>query len=290
MRPKTKNKMKKLTTILILFVAITVNAQDKNDEKKSNWKKGGNITFLFNQSAFKNWQAGGINSIAGNLNLNYDFNYAKNDWTWDNKIIATYGLTKLKGQGTQKTDDRLEFNSLFGKKAKGFWYYSGFFNFKTQMSSTDVGGVQQSHFFSPAYFQFGPGMLWKKHDNLKVNIAPATSKLVVVHSHFTDNLTAGSSYFGVEPNKTTRYEFGFAANAYYKFELLENVSMENILNLYSNYLDKPGNIDLDYTINFVMKINKYMSTNLSLQAIYDDNAIKALQTKEIFGLGVNYIF
>ena len=199
-------------------------------------------------------------------------------------------MTKLKDQGTKKTDDRLEFNSLIGKKSNGFWYYSGFLNFKTQMSSTDVGGVQQSHFFSPAYLQFGPGMLWKKSNNLKINIAPATSKLVMVHSHFTENLAIGSSYFGVDPNKTTRYEFGVALNGYYKLELLKNVSMENILNLYSNYLDKPGNIDLDYTVNFVMKINKYMSTNVTIQAIYDDNAIKALQTKEVFGLGVNYIF
>lgn len=278
--------MRKLATILILLVAFTVNAQDKKEEVKSNWKKGGNITFLFNQSAFKNWQAGGTNSVSGTFGLNYDFNYAKDNWTWDNKIIASYGLTKLKGEGTQKTDDRLEFNSLLGKKAEGNWYYSAFFNFKTQMSSTDVNGVQQSHFFSPAYFQFGPGMLWKKHDNLKVNIAPATSKLILIDGDLTKNGEA----FGVAQGKTSRYELGAAVNAYYKVELLENVSMENILNLYSNYLDKPGNVDIDYTINFVMKINKYMSTNLSLQAIYDDNAIKDLQTKEVFGLGINYIF
>lgn len=282
--------IKKISIVCIVLFTTTIYAQEKTTENPSNWKKNGTVTFLFNQSAFKNWQAGGVNNIAGNLSLNYDFNYAKNNWTWDNKIIASYGLTKLKDQGTKKTDDRLEFNSLVGKKSKGFWYYSGFLNFKTQMSSTDVGGVQQSHFFSPAYLQFGPGMLWKKSNNLKINIAPATSKLVMVHSHFTENLAIGSSYFGVDPNKTTRYEFGVALNGYYKLELLKNVSMENILNLYSNYLDKPGNIDLDYTVNFVMKINKYMSTNVTIQAIYDDNAIKALQTKEVFGLGVNYIF
>jgi hypothetical protein len=26
----------------------------------------------------------------------------------------------------------------------------------------DNSGIKTSHFFSPAYFQFGPGMLWKK--------------------------------------------------------------------------------------------------------------------------------
>ena len=282
--------MKKLLAIAILFGALTVNAQDKKEEPKEGWKKSGNISFLFNQSAFNNWLAGGTNNIAGNLGLNYDFNYTKGDWNWDNKLIASYGLTKLRGQSLQKTDDRFEFNSVVGKKATGYWFYSGFLNFKTQMSSTDVNGVQQSHFFSPAYFQFGPGMLWKKNDNLKVNIAPATSKLIFVHDHFTENLAPGTSYFGVKPGETSRYELGASVNAYYKFDLMENVSVENILNLYSNYLEDFQNVDMDYTVNVVMKINKFLSANLAMQSIYDDNAYKGFQTREVFGLGINYGF
>ncbi|MDE1205184.1 DUF3078 domain-containing protein [Tenacibaculum larymnensis] len=279
--------MKKLLAIAVLFGALTVNAQEeKKEEPKEGWKRSGNISFLFNQSAFNNWLAGGTNNISGTIGLNYDFNYTKGDWTWDNKLIASYGLTKLKGEEVQKTDDRLELNSLLGKKAGGYWYYSAFFNFKTQMSSTYVSGEQTSHFFSPAYFQFGPGMLWKKHDNLKVNIAPATSKLIYVHKHLTDFGPA----FGVEQNENTRYELGAAVNAYYKLDVMKNVSVENILNLYSNYLEDFQNVDIDYTVNVVMKVNKYLSANLSMQAIYDDNAFRGFQTREVFGLGVNYGF
>lgn len=275
--------MKKLLAIAILFGALTISAQDKKEEPKEGWKKGGNISFLFNQSAFNNWLAGGTNNISGTLGLNYDFNYTKGDWTWDNKIIASYGVTKLKGQGAQKTDDRFELNSLAGKRASEYWYYSAFFNFKTQMSSTDVSGTQLSHFFSPAYFQFGPGMLWKKSDNLKINIAPATSKLVVL----SEDLAPA---FGVEAGESTRYELGASVSGYYKFDIMENVSVENILNLYSNYLEDFQNVDLDYTVNIVMKINKYLSANLALQTIYDDNAFKGFQTREVFGLGINYGF
>lgn len=279
--------MKKLLAIAVLFSALTANAQEeKKDEPKEGWKRSGNISFLFNQSAFNNWLAGGTNNISGTLGLNYDFNYTKGDWTWDNKLIASYGLTKLKGEEMKKTDDRLELNSLVGKKAGGNWYYSAFFNFKTQMSSTDVNGVQTSHFFSPAYFQFGPGMLWKKHDNLKVNIAPATSKLILMHGHLTEMGDA----FGVAQGETTRYELGAALNAYYKLDVMKNVSVENILNLYSNYLEDFQNVDIDYTVNVVMKVNKYLSANLSMQAIYDDNAFEGFQTREVFGLGINYGF
>ena len=267
------------------------------DTTNMGWKRGGNFVLLFNQSAFNNeWLGGGTSSIAGNAGLNYDFNYKTPELIWDNKFIAAYGINKLKGQETTKSDDRLEFTSLLGKKAKGYWFYSGFLNFRTQMDAgfvkvtdpvtSETVFIKNSHFMSPAYLQAGPGMLWKKSDNLKVNIAPATSRLIYVHKHFTEFGAA----FGVEQGESTRFEFGAALNGYYKFNIMENVSMENILNLYSNYLDKPQNVDIDYQMNLVMKINKYISTNVAFQAIYDDNAIGAFQIREVFGLGFNYGF
>jgi hypothetical protein len=272
------------------LINVTSTAETKaKDTTNMGWKKGGNFVFLANQSAFNNnWLAGGTSNTAGNLVVNYDFNYKTTEMIWDNKIFVAYGLTKLKTQPDfSKTDDRLEFTSLLGKKASGYWFYSGFLNFKTQMDTgVNASGNKISHFFSPAYLQAGPGMLWKKSDNLKINIAPATSRLIFVHDHFT----ALGSAFGVEQGKTSRFEFGAALNGYYKFNIMENVSMENIVNLYSNYLDKPQNVDIDYQMNLSMKINKYLSTNLAFQAIYDDNAVGAFQIREVFGLGFNAKF
>ena len=274
-----------------VLINVTSGAEVKaKDTTNFGWKRGGNFVFLFNQSAFNNeWLGGGTSNMAGNIGINYDFNYKTPNMIWDNKIIIAYGLTKLKGKESTKSDDRIEFTSLLGKKASGYWFYSGFLNFKTQMDSgfdPATQTVKISHFFSPAYLQAGPGMLWKKSDNLKVNIAPATSRMIFVHDHFTEF----GSAFGVEQGETTRFEFGAALNAYYKFSIMENVTMENIANLYSNYLDDPGNVDIDYQINLVMKINKYLSTNVAFQAIYDDNAIGAFQIREVFGLGLNVTF
>ena len=98
------------------------------------------------------------------------------------------------------------------------------------------------------------------------------------------------AYFGVEEGKSTRYELGASVGAYYKLDLMKNISMENILNLYSNYLEDPQNVDLDYTMNLVMNVNDFISANLSYQTIYDDNAFKGLQTRQVFGIGINYNF
>ncbi|SHF98462.1 Protein of unknown function [Flavobacterium segetis] len=282
--------MKKTVIISFLFLTfIAVKAQETVQDSTKLWKRNGNISLLFNQTAYnKQWLGGGTSNVAGNFGLNYDFNYKNGDVVWDNKFILAYGLSKIKGdEKTAKTDDRLELNSLWGKNASGQWYYSMFFNFKSQVDTgLDKNMTKISHFFSPAFFQLGPGILWKKNDNLSVNFSPATAKLIIVHPHFTE---FGSS-FGVLQGDSSRFEFGASISAYYKLNLMTNVSVENRLNLYSNYLDNPQNVDVDYQMNVVMKINKYLSANIALQAIYDDNSVKAVQIREVFGLGVNYGF
>ncbi len=279
--------MKKIITLCILLAGGSIFAQETKEEVKSNWKKSGTFTFLFNQSSFSNWIAGGENSVSGTLGINYDFNYAKDDWTWDNKIITKYGISNISGTGTRKTDDSFEFNSLVGKKKSEFWSYSFFLNVRSQFTTgydyTTTPKTPTSEFFAPGYLTFGPGMMYKKSDNFRVNIAPATSKLTLVSNQF-------SGQYGTDPGKTSRYELGFYTALYYKTTLMENVTMENIFNAYSNYLEDPQNIDINYQLNFVMQINKYLSTNLSLHAIIDDNASSRTQFKEVFGLGVNYIF
>jgi len=302
--------MRKLVVLGALLFGISFTYAQDEEPPVEGWTKKGTFTFLLNQAAFSNWAAGGQNNVSGTGSINYDFNYLKGDWSWDNKLLMSYGLTKTKDQGTRKSDDRFEFNSLVGKKAFDNWNYSFFLNLKTQMTDGyDYSNDEESDFhtsglFNPGYLTFGPGMEWKKSDNLKVNLAPATSKLTFISDDLwiydstlaefvqhsgADNINNLSAY-GIDPGDRSRYELGFYASGYYKFNLMENVSVENLLNLYSNYLEDPQNVDLDYTLNIVMKINDYLSTNFTVQTVYDDNAVSALQLREVFGLGVNVGF
>jgi hypothetical protein len=293
--------MKKAALLLTLLITGSL-LQAQTTEKPADttsvgWKTKGNFSLLFNQSNFNNWVAGGENNLSGNVSINYDFNYKKKDWTWDNKILASYGLIQTKNASYEKkTDDRLEFNSVLGKKATGQWYYSFFLNFRTQFTRGYIydktpAGIEfrtpYTDFFSPAYLTFGPGLMWKKSETLRINLSPLASKVTFVDKNFT---LPNDKYFGVEQGKSMRYELGFYASAYYKLNLMTNISAENTLNLYSNYLEDPQNVDIDYSLAVVMRINRYLSTNVLFQAIYDDNAFQGLQTREIFGLGVNFGF
>ena len=98
------------------------------------------------------------------------------------------------------------------------------------------------------------------------------------------------AYFGVKEGDWMRYELGFNASMYYKLDVIANVTFENILNLYSNYLEDAQNVDIDYQLNIAMKINRYLTTSLQFQLIYDDNAYKGLQVRQVFGVAANYGF
>lgn len=294
--------------ILILSLALTLislmgyaQVAPKVDTTKR-WTIHGENTLLINQSSFSNWSSGGVNSIAGNILFNYDFNYKKDVWSWDNKVILGYGLSKQQDVGTRKNDDRIILNSLLGRKASQYWLYTFYANFQTQFAKgynySTTPQTLISNIFAPAYLTFGPGFAYKRSDNFRINISPAAARIIMV----TDQTLSDAGAFGVDPGKKSKFQFGASLDAYYKVNLVENISLENTLKLYADYLDKPGNIYTDYTANLFMKVNKFVTVNAGVQLIYDDktkipyvdNGVnrdkKALQVKQIFGARITYKF
>lgn len=298
--------MKKTLSLLCIAVIMVWHVQAQETEADTAWRISGENTLLLNQSSFSNWAAGGINSFAANLIFNYDFNYKRNKWSWDNKVIAAYGLTKQKSIGWRKNDDRIVLNSLLGYEAADRWLYTFYLNFNTQFADgfqydADNNGTLISTAFAPAYLSFGPGFAYKESDNFRFNLSPAAARFIFVTN---DDLSAQGA-FGVDPGSTSRFEFGASFDAYYKTDLMENVSVENILKLYSNYLEDPQNVDVDYTFNLFMKVNDYITVNGGVQLIYDDNTLiprqesgvfipgserPTLQVRQVLGAGITYKF
>ena len=65
--------MRSVLVLLFLVFSISTNSQEKKENKPiPKWKIHGRFSFLFNQSSFSNWASGGENTVAGNLNLNYE--------------------------------------------------------------------------------------------------------------------------------------------------------------------------------------------------------------------------
>ena len=84
---------------------------------------------------------------------------------------------------------------------------------------------------------------------------------------------------------------------------MENIKVNSLLRLYSDYLNSFGNIDIEWEVNFDFKVNKYISAMFGSHLRYDDD-IKTevvrnditnedivlegpkLQWKQLLGVGV----
>lgn len=292
--------MKTLSTLILIIFSSLAYAQQSHNKSKDPvggiWSYGGKTTLLFNQSAFSKWASGGINNVSLTLDVDYEINYKENGWSWDTKGKASYGLSYLeRDKFLKKTNDRLEVNSLLGKVFSDTWSYSTILNFKSQIArgyrfGTDDEGEEirslKTHFFSPAYLQFGVGLYWKKSKDAWVNIAPFTQRITFVSRQFTNELENRKTYFGVLKGANHLFELGASITGFYKIEAMKNVFIENRLAVYSDYLGKPENIDFDYSLAAEMNVNELISTQLEVQFVYDDNAVQALQAREVFGIGV----
>ena len=282
-----------------LFVSSMLSAQAVKGDSLPKWKQERKLGVLINQSSFYNWLAGGMNSFSGTLNFDYHLHYQSDQWDWITTVDAALGYAKNMGQDYfNKTEDQLEINTLLALKSSRRWNFSSSFNLKTQNApgnnfietAGNIERIKTSGFFSPAYMRLGLGMAYKKEKELALQFNPLTARLIVVDRVFTQNLAQGETFFGVEADKTTRWEAGASFALQSELMILKNVVMSNQLSLVANYLDEVKNVDVDYTINFNMKVNEYLSAILEAQMLYDDNALADLQFRQVFGLAVSLPF
>ena len=293
--------------ILILFCAGLATAQEKTEAPKL-WKKAGDFSINFSQVSFSNWAAGGKNSVSGVALFNYSANYAKDRMSWDNSLNMGYGLLKEQSRDLVKSEDKLEINSKVGYKMTegGKWFFTGLTNFRTQFAdgynySDKDNPTRISSLLAPAYLTIAAGFDYKPTDKFSLFLSPLSGKFTFV----ADKEVADAGAFGVDPGKKSRAEMGGTLKTELKFTVAKNVDAVTNLGLFSNYLKKPQNVDINWDFRLNMKVNKYLSANLLTNLIYDDD-IKVpvdrnddgindgtgsrIQLKQLFGAGLSVKF
>jgi len=317
--------MKKLLLIYFIFLSGLISGQVTDAEKllrKQNndtvefWKTGGVTALNFSQTSLTNWAAGGQSSLAGSTMINLFAYYKKGKSRWDNTLDFGYGLLKQADKKRAwKTDDKIELLLKYGQKAFDSWYYAVLLNFKTQISpgyNYPNDSVKISSFFAPAYLIGAIGADYKPNDKFNIFITPVTERFTFVY----DQELANSGAFGVNPavydstgkilkkGKNLRTEFGGYLRMLYKRNLMENITFQTKLDLFSNYLKDAQNVDVNWENLISLKVNKYISATVSTQLVYDDNVMivdgknpdgtdktgPRTQFKEVLGVGFSYNF
>ena len=294
-----------MNKIGILFFALstmgigTLSAQTADSTQTSPWTKEGFAGLKLTQVSLTNWAAGGDNSVAFDLQGTYQINYKKEKHLWTNRLELAYGLNKTGEDGTRKANDKIYLNTNYGYSIAKNWYASAFVTFQTQFSPGYDYSVNKdvsiSEFMAPGYLTTGLGFTYDPGKIFTVVLSPASWRGTFV---LNDRLSDEGAY-GVDPGKHLLSAFGANLKGEVKYEFLKNMTVYSRLDLYSDYLHKPLNIDVNWEVQVNMIINKWFSTTLTTNLMYDDDVKIAqkdgtkgsrVQFKEILGVGVQFNF
>jgi len=312
---------------ILLSCGITFSQEDGTDAATKTYGGEGTITFA-NSGFGEYWSGGGLGSttIAGILNTYSNKAYA-NGAAWDNSLRLDYGVAKVEntnGENFTKSSDVFDFISKYGTPVKNSdkWFYSAAFNVLTQLTDTrtafveetgdyqqligvdeqGIYGTNQSGFLAPGDISLGLGFDYKPNDNFSAFVGPTSVKLRVI----ADDAIANSLLFGNELGESTRFEAGASALANYNTSLLTDdmLSFQTGLKLFSNYLEDPQNVDVNW--NTVTSLNpwKFMTITYTTDLAYDDNkqfttlangeaiggVTEGIQFRNVLGIGLIHKF
>lgn len=292
--------MKKYLLAIALLSATVLSGFAQDEEAQNPWSRTSELSFTFSQVSLTNWAAGGEGSVALNAMGNFALNYKEGNNSWQNKLELGYGLVKPGDEIMKKSDDKIYFESKYGRKASEKLDWTALLSFRSQFVEgydypDDAEKVLLSNFLAPGYLNFSVGINWKPVEYFSAFFGPATPKLTIVN----DQVLAEKGAFGVEPGEKTRFEFGGLAKLNFKKDIFENVNLASNLELYSNYLKNPQNIDIIWDVMVFMKINDFLSANITTNLLYDDDIMitdadgnigPRVQFKEILGVGLTFKF
>lgn len=280
------------------------------------WDINGGLSLNLNQVGLTNWQGGGEPSLSATLLYKGNFNYTKDKLKFESYADLAYGVIRQGPEPLTKSDDRWEIGSRIGWKTKGNWDANAFITIRSQFDEgfdPDNEDLRISDLMAPGYILVGAAFNYEKDGWLNINLSPVTSKLTVVADDSIANLDvpnadgtpSGVGKYGNDTGSNLRSEIGAFAKITIQKDLIENVKINTTADFFSDYLNNFGNIDVNWNLSILMKVNKFLTATVTTNLIYDDDiaivleknsageATKigpAVQFKETVGIGLTFTY
>jgi hypothetical protein len=140
-----------------------------------------------------------------------------------------------------------------------------------------------------------------------VNVSPLTAAWIIVNDQrLADegSFSVGPAEFDtagnvVTPAKKVRGMFGAKLVSAIKYEIVKNITVGSKLELFSDYLNNPQNIDVNWQILIGLKVNEWLNVDLEGTLWYDDDIMvlddngnigPRAQFRQLLLLSVGYSF
>ncbi len=236
------------------------------------WDYNFSSAFTLNQSYLSNWTKGGESSFSTMLDMlgEATYNNSAANTKWFNSMRINFGTLSTKENGFRKNHDLFEINSKFNRNASGKIGMSASLYMKNQFAkgyNYPNDSVIVSKFLNPGSLTVGLGVEYKPFKNTSINMAPLSYKNTFV----LDTAQIDQTKHGIEEGKRTLQEMGTQIVLNNKVSPYKDLTIENRLRLFSSYLNKPQNVDVDWELIMDQKINWFFTIRVNLHLIYDDD-------------------
>lgn len=252
----------------------------KKNDLKDGWTKGGTFNLNISEAGQNHdWtlvKNGEEMSLGARVIIDYSFDRKKNKTNWLNLARARFGVQKATSTGKDflKNDDFLAFSSTYGEEFSKSWSYAGFFSLETRFEG----------FLSPGYIKLGPGILYKPNTHFNLLVTPLITN---VTTKFAKSLKLVKR-FDVDSGKVVAWGLGAFAQANINYDIAKGVNYKSVSTIYSNYLNKPGNVIFDWNNLFTLTVNKFIGATVILNARYNDFETGGMQLQHSIGVGLSY--
>lgn len=232
-------------------------------------------SLALSQTYLQNWTKGGESSFAAMLDLTAKATYNNTEAStqWINAARVKFGTIATSEKGFRKNHDQLEIDSKFNRNAWGKLGMSSTLYMKHQLakgySYTSDSAVLVSKFLNPGTMTIGIGAEYKPVEKTTFNIAPLSYKTTFV----LDTAAVDQTIHGIPSDKRARREFGLQVVVDNTFNPFKNLEITNRVRLFSNYINKPQNVDVDWEMIAEQRINWFFTIKLNLHLIYDDDIL-----------------
>lgn len=262
--------------------------------KPSPWilKSLANLQFSQNYVS-SNWYQGGSDNISILGIINGTFNYDnKKNLQWDNFAEWRLGFNSVEGDTMRllnTNDDIIRATSKLGIKAGGNWFYSGSVDFSTQffnsykaINSKDM----KAKFLTPVRLNIGVGLDYKYQKLFSLMLSPLSYKFI----YASDTVNVNKKSFGILPGEKVLSQIGSSFRAQVNYSPTREIQIDSKLSFYTNY----EKVEIDWEIIGNFRVNRFLSTRLSLNPRYDNTVILAagekakIQFKELLTFGLSY--
>lgn len=306
----------RVSCALVLFALLGVGPAVAQEEEATDtegeemteepeWEYGTTASLNGSQAAFSNWEEGaGTNSLAFTAALATEAKRRGDRWIQEYALDLGFGLINQENQEVRKAEDEIAFNTSLRYQGEGFFqifnptiagtFRSQFANgfdydnnpFEGEVEAPDerltrTPPVQSSEFLAPAFITESIGLTYEPFRNVTIRFGAASKQTVVRDEDFR-------VLYGVSADKLARVEGGAELAASLDRNLTENIRYQSQLNTFYavNQTENPPDARWQNTLS--LKVNDWLSTNLQLVTLFDDDISSQIQLKETLSVGVSF--